>query len=93
MVFREEEINSIKGEQDFYALWTQKEAIIKALGTGFSLDPKELFINEMVCTFDAVEWCLLEINFFDGYSAHLCTPMKTPVSTEIMEFNPKEVIK
>ncbi len=77
LVFRPEEMDRIKTEEDFYDLWTKKEAIMKALGTGFSLEPNQLQIDENNrCGFENKTWHLTALQINDQYRSHLCTASK-----------------
>jgi 4'-phosphopantetheinyl transferase len=40
--------NTINQEYEkFYSLWTAKESVLKAIGTGLSIDPREIVINKI----------------------------------------------
>ncbi|MFC4101259.1 4'-phosphopantetheinyl transferase family protein [Paenibacillus xanthanilyticus] len=46
--------------QAFYEIWTKKEALIKALGTGFAMDPKEIRIALGIQRGERDGWLFLE---------------------------------
>lgn len=71
LMMRPEEIEKTKNLDDFYRLWTQKEALIKAIGKGFSLDVKSLEITSNNCICVGVKWLLKEIKIHPEYTCHI----------------------
>lgn len=71
LMMRPEEIDETKNLDDFYRLWTQKEALIKAIGKGFSLDVKSLEITANYCIYSGTKWLLKEIEIHPEYTCHL----------------------
>lgn len=71
LMMRTEEIDNTKNLDDFYRLWTQKEALIKAIGKGFSLDVKSLEIKENYCIYAGTKWSLKELKIHPAYTCHV----------------------
>ena len=67
----------------FFALWTRKEAALKAMGAGFSIDPRSLHVGiagELTtCICDAPCY-VLGLEIIPGHAAALCAPCGAAVS-------------
>lgn len=69
--------------QAFYRLWTRKEAVLKAIGTGFSIDPGSFVVGAAHAPMPVVEtggvglgrWRLEDIRAFPGYAGALAYPV------------------
>ncbi|MEJ7738040.1 MAG: 4'-phosphopantetheinyl transferase superfamily protein [Chitinophagaceae bacterium] len=73
--------------QAFYTLWTQKEAFLKAIGTGLNLALNEVVIRDNKITWDDREWYLKEIKLDKRYVSHLATDITLPtILIEKVEF-------
>lgn len=57
----------------FYALWTQKEAFLKAIGTGLYVPLNKIEIDNKKIKWNKQDWFLNEIALSKKYISHLCT--------------------
>lgn len=59
-------IAGILATETFLGLWTRKEALLKAMGTGFSIDPREIDLGlgnrEAVISFGGVTWNIASLD-------------------------------
>jgi 4'-phosphopantetheinyl transferase len=92
---------SITPEQEkedlFFTLWTQKEALIKAVGLGLSAPLREITVGEglipvgdggavgLIHRFDA-QWSLLSLPTKDGYKAALA--VEDPLRRDLLRVRP-----
>jgi 4'-phosphopantetheinyl transferase len=61
-----------KGElEGFYDLWTQKEALVKAEGSGLAFPVKDICIADGKARLSGYTWYLHELHISEGYKAHL----------------------
>lgn len=93
VVFSDEECQQLNFENaggflgKFYNFWTRKEAYIKALGCGFSCDPKLISIHDLAGEVkdDRLDnsaftqkmngrWHVHNLNIFEGFAAALAVP-------------------
>jgi 4'-phosphopantetheinyl transferase len=76
-VFSGEEWDQICGADDrdgsFFDCWAKKEAVIKADGCGWMLDPSALRLRGSTARLGTTTWRLIPVNQFDGYAAWLAT--------------------
>jgi len=71
-LFNKSEIKIINNQLDmFYFLWTQKEALSKAIGKGLLVDLKDILIEYGVGSYGSDFWNLKSINIEDNYMFHL----------------------
>ena len=77
---------------NFYHLWTQKEAILKIAGTGFSVHPKEALLNDDIATLAGVQYRLLPLDIIPDHKTHLALPMGVPVQPMAVKAWGKELI-
>lgn len=65
--------NSPDPLQEFFNLWTLKEAVIKADGKGFFADFETIIIKNNIVHIENNIWFYEKINFDKNYSGHLVT--------------------
>lgn len=72
--FTDEELGGIQNASDkydeFFRLWTIKEAVIKADGRGLSIPLKEIVIGDQAKVEDKI-WLIHKLDIEPGYVAHL----------------------
>lgn len=73
---------------EFFKLWTKKEALLKATGTGLNVPLNKINIENNKVVLDGQEWFLHEIMLHREYPCHLCTSASSPTITirEIQSF-------
>jgi 4'-phosphopantetheinyl transferase len=59
--------------EKFYRLWTQKEAVIKANGIGWGIDPKQIRLHGPVAWLQDESWHLHSLDLANGYAACFAT--------------------
>ncbi|MEO6220984.1 MAG: 4'-phosphopantetheinyl transferase superfamily protein, partial [Ginsengibacter sp.] len=64
--------------RSFYNLWTQKEAFLKAIGTGLHVPLNKIEINNSKITWNKKDWFLNEIVLDNKYVSHICTDIFLP---------------
>lgn len=62
----------------FYTLWTQKEAFLKAIGTGLYVPLNKISVKENKIIWNNVKWFLHEIKLDLKYVSHLSTDIFFP---------------
>lgn len=62
----------------FYTYWTQKEAFIKAIGTGLHLPLNRIAVNNNKIIWEGREWHLHKIELAHDYVSHLATTLRFP---------------
>lgn len=83
--FRPDEWKQIGGNhQLFYTLWTQKEAVLKAAGTGFSKPAKDVIIDKQRAFLSGNTYRLQRIGIVPAHETHLATPDETPGSFPVV---------
>ncbi|WJG09757.1 4'-phosphopantetheinyl transferase superfamily protein [Aliiglaciecola sp. LCG003] len=70
--------------KSFYQYWTLKEAYLKAIGLGLSIDPRQLEINlasltvtSVPCMQTAAKWHLMLVKLQQNFSVAIATPDAT----------------
>lgn len=109
VVFSEEEFLHLNSDnaggfmEKFYNFWTRKEAYIKAIGCGFSCDPKKISIhdksglvndcreeNSEASPKKNADWHVHNLNILEGFAAALAVPF-SDVSFTMNEFAPHSI--
>ncbi|MEP7250933.1 MAG: 4'-phosphopantetheinyl transferase superfamily protein [Ginsengibacter sp.] len=69
--------NSADPIREFYKLWTQKEAFLKAIGSGLYVPLNLVSVIDNIIKWDETKWFLTEVPLPDttGYISHLCTDL------------------
>lgn len=71
-LFRESEIKEIDNQlENFYELWTQKEALSKAIGKGLSINLKDILIENGIGFYRTDFWKLKSLIFEEDYMFNL----------------------
>jgi len=86
LTYREYEYLRNGNNQDFFKLWTIKEAVMKADGRGFSLDPRtiDLMDDEKTITLGNNIWHILQLEIDIHYKSYLASGVNTePIIEEI----------
>lgn len=89
--------------ETFFRIWVHKEAILKAHGQGLSLSMRECQLTHSLerpsslpesCG-TALEWSLIELNYFDGYQGAIAVnqPCATVIRRALPKANPVFIIK
>ncbi len=60
------------GADEFYTIWTNKEAYVKAVGKGFFISPESFFVHKNGTVSVTEEYRVMRIDRYDGYSAAFC---------------------
>lgn len=64
--------------QEFYTLWTQKEATIKASGEGLSIPLKEIHIQQEKAMLGDKTWSLSPLQLDPAYVSYVATDLNAP---------------
>jgi 4'-phosphopantetheinyl transferase len=64
------------GVNEFYKIWTNKEAYVKAVGKGFSIPAESFFVKENGTVSNANGYIVSRIDRYQGYSAAFCYKYK-----------------
>ncbi|GAA0555825.1 4'-phosphopantetheinyl transferase family protein [Chitinophaga japonensis] len=63
-------------EQDaFYSLWTQKEALVKAEGSGLNFPVRDIVVQNGSAVLSGTTWHLCDLDLVEGYKTHLAMQM------------------
>ena len=80
-----EEEEKLKDSKDpvneFYDIWTLKEAVLKANGKGLNVPLKQVIISDNAVNCENETWFFLKLNLDIGYSAHLAFKNKCHKTT------------
>ena len=80
----EEIYNAENPLQLFYTYWTQKEAFLKAIGSGLNVPLNKVAIHENKIIWHQEVWFIKEIKIDTKYISHLSTDIESP-AIEIKE--------
>ena len=82
--FTTNEWNLINNSTDkfdaFYNCWARKEAVLKAIGTGFHTPLLAVNVSEDVVRYDGVAYYLQELNIQTEYKCNIASTMKQSIS-------------
>jgi 4'-phosphopantetheinyl transferase len=70
--FTPNEWDKIK-EDGFYSFWTRKEAILKAIGTGFHMPLTSVDVSGESLTYDGITYYLMPLDISPDYKCHIAT--------------------
>lgn len=79
LVMTEKEIGETDSSESFFKLWTQKEAVIKGAGKGFSIDVKELELKENTCVCEGKSWFLSQVKIHPAYECYVAHTEKQEI--------------
>lgn len=60
----------------FYNFWTRKEAVLKAIGTGFHTPLDEVDVSEDIISYDNITYYIQRMDIHDNYKCHMATTIK-----------------
>ncbi|MCB0520079.1 MAG: 4'-phosphopantetheinyl transferase superfamily protein [Lewinellaceae bacterium] len=82
-VFTLAELDLISSHEDpataFFDCWTRKEAVMKADGRGFHLDPSTFEVLGDQVRIDANRWFLKKVSLLPDYCCHVAQTVERPV--------------
>lgn len=68
----------------FFELWTRKEAVIKADGRGFYVDPKTVDVSSNAVQLAGDVWRTEKLAIAEDYVCHLALPAETNTSFQLL---------
>jgi 4'-phosphopantetheinyl transferase len=75
-----EKINNYPNRYDgFYNFWTRKEAVLKALGTGFHTPLSTVDVTEDAVSYDGITYHIRPLNIHADYKCHVASTEPTNV--------------
>ena len=88
--FTPNEWDKINGYHDkydgFYDFWTRKEAVLKAIGTGFHTPLSTVDVSEDTMSFDEVSYHIQTLNIRRDYKCHISTTI-VPENIRLIQVN------
>ncbi|HTI57915.1 4'-phosphopantetheinyl transferase family protein [Mucilaginibacter sp.] len=88
--FTNNEWRVIRSYQDivkgFYIFWTRKEALLKAIGTGFHTPLSSVEVSGDTVTYDGVTYYIQQLNIVDGYVCHIAATTQ-PIGVKLLVVN------
>jgi 4'-phosphopantetheinyl transferase len=78
----------------FYNIWTRKEALVKAEGSGLNFPVQEICIIDGKAMLSGSVWYLYELPLLDGYKVHLAfqAPAEEKMAVSVKPLNTMEMI-
>jgi len=61
----------------FYDFWTRKEAVLKAIGTGFHTPLSSVDVANNTIAYDGISYHIQKLDVVKGYQCHMATSEKT----------------
>jgi 4'-phosphopantetheinyl transferase len=65
--------------EGFYRFWTRKEAVLKAIGTGFHTPLSSVDVAEDIVVYDNIPYYLQPVNVVNGYQCHIASTVKPEI--------------
>jgi len=72
---------------EFFRFWAMKESIMKAIGTGLSIAPRDIVIEQNAAEIGGSKWYLKELEIDHNYPAYVASNVENE-SLEIHDFIP-----
>lgn len=75
----------------FFELWTKKEAVMKADGRGFHLDPQQIMAMDSTIIIDNKPWLSHRVNLTNGFDCHVAMEDEKEIQLKTLE--PKQLLR
>jgi 4'-phosphopantetheinyl transferase len=75
----------------FFTYWTAKESLLKAEGSGITVELDKVHIQKTYGTFEQKNWFLQKIDFDPAYSVHLCAETQIE-KVHVKEMKPNQLL-
>jgi len=76
-VLTKDELRQLLSDPDalnqFYAIWTKKEAVMKANGKGLEIEFTGVLLNDDTAICENIEWKLVQLDINNNYKSYLAT--------------------
>ena len=76
--------NAAYPDNSFYDFWTRKEAVLKALGTGFHTPLSSVDVTNDSVTYDDVTYHIQNINLHEDYICNIAITQKQDIETPLL---------